>query len=178
MKQLHSPQVFKVYLLLSQNEFLAIIFADLFLVCMYWFCHLSCEYFSDYTFYGPFSGTTRVSRCQKKSLLDFVVQGEISEADTLTIRLGATPSLLISDRPPSFPYFYAGCPSCTTLRIYTDLGQAPNMLACIPSGLVLSIPQSSWKSSHKFLSYPVHRDRQTNMGQNITPSSPLSEVVL
>jgi len=29
-----------------------------------------------------------------------MVQGEISEADTPTIRLGATPSGLISDPPP------------------------------------------------------------------------------
>jgi len=41
-----------------------------------------------------------------------MVQGEISEADTLTIRLGATPSGLISNPPPSSPHFYARCPSC------------------------------------------------------------------
>ena len=31
-------------------------------------------------FYGPFSGTTRVSRCQKRTseLLDFMVQGKIN----------------------------------------------------------------------------------------------------
>jgi len=41
-----------------------------------------------------------------------MAQGEISEADTLTIRLGATPARIISDPPFSSPYFYAGCPSC------------------------------------------------------------------
>jgi len=41
-----------------------------------------------------------------------MVQGEISQADTATIRLVATPSALISDPPPSSPHFYAGCPSC------------------------------------------------------------------
>jgi len=64
-------------------------------------------------FYGPFSGTTRVSRCQKKVFFwSFVVQGEISEADTPTIWLGATPSGLISDPSPKSLHFYMGCPSC------------------------------------------------------------------
>jgi len=44
-------------------------------------------------------------------------------ADTPTIRLGVTPSGLISDPPSSHPIFY----------IYSGLGQAPNMLACISS---------------------------------------------
>jgi len=34
------------------------------------------------------------------------------EADTPTIRLGATSSGLISNPPPTSPIFYAGCPSC------------------------------------------------------------------
>jgi len=42
-----------------------------------------------------------------------MVQGKITEADTPTIRLGATPSGLISDPLPSFPHFYAGYPSCS-----------------------------------------------------------------
>jgi len=49
---------------------------------------------------------------EKNLLLDFTVQGDISEADTLTIRLGATPSGLISEPPPPSAHFYAGCPSC------------------------------------------------------------------
>ena len=48
----------------------------------------------------------------RRNLLDFMVQGKITEADTPTIRLGATSSGLISDPPPSYPNFYAGCPSC------------------------------------------------------------------
>jgi len=60
-----------------------------------------------------FSGTTWMSHCQKKKLLlDFMAQGTITEADTPTIPLGATPSGLISDPPPSYPHFYARCPSC------------------------------------------------------------------
>ena len=70
---------------------------------------------------------------EKILLLDFMVQREISEADTPTIWLGATPSVLISNPPSSSPLFCAA-----TLPIYPGLGQAPNMLACIPSGLVAS----------------------------------------
>jgi len=44
--------------------------------------------------------------------LDFMVQGKITEADTPTIRLGATPSRLISDPPPSSRHFSARCPFC------------------------------------------------------------------
>jgi len=39
-----------------------------------------------------------------------MVQGRIT--DTPTVQLGATPSELVSDPPPSSPYFYAGFPSC------------------------------------------------------------------
>jgi len=46
-------------------------------------------------------------------LLTFIVQGKITEAVTLTIRLGATVSgWTISDPPPLSPPFYARCPSC------------------------------------------------------------------
>jgi len=94
-------------------------------------------------FYGPLSGTTRVSRYQKKhspthhpdhhtSFISFfhlpripnnhhfptiifwilMVQGKITEVDTATVQLGATPSELISEPSPSSPHFCAGCPSC------------------------------------------------------------------
>jgi len=49
---------------------------------------------------------------EENLLLDFMVQGKISETDTPTIRMGATPSELIRDPSPSFLHFYAGCPSC------------------------------------------------------------------
>jgi len=70
-------------------------------------------------------------------LLDFMVQGEISEADTPTIWLGITTSGLISDPPPTSPIFAPDALPAETLPMYPGLGQAPNMLACIPSGLVL-----------------------------------------
>ena len=53
------------------------------------------------------------------------------QRQTSTIRLGATPSRLISDPSHSSPYFYIGCPSCTTLPIYPGLEEAPNMQICL-----------------------------------------------
>jgi len=57
----------------------------------------------------------------------FMIQGKITETDTPTIRVGATPSGLTSDPSPSSPHFYAGCPPATTVPLYLGLGQAPNM---------------------------------------------------
>jgi len=62
------------------------------------------------------------------------VQGEIP--DTLIIRLGATPSGLISDPPPLSPIFTPDALRAATLTLHPGLGQTLNMLACIPSGLV------------------------------------------
>ena len=85
-------------------------------------------------FYGAFSSTTWWTGV-RRDLLDFVVPGKISEADTLTIRLGATPSGLISYPPRSSPIFMRYALRAATLPIYPGLGQTPNMLACILSGL-------------------------------------------
>jgi len=73
----------------------------------------------------------------RRNLLDFILQGEISEADTLTIQLGTTPSGLINDPPPSSPIFVPDALPSATLSIYPGLGQAQNVLACIPSGFTL-----------------------------------------
>jgi len=52
-----------------------------------------------------FLGLPGWAGARRNLLLDFIVQGKITEADTLTIQMDATPSSLI-------PHFYAGCPSC------------------------------------------------------------------
>ena len=52
--------------------------------------------------------------------------------------LGASPSGLISDPLPYSPIFVPDALPATTLRIYPGLGPAPNVLDCIPSGLVKS----------------------------------------
>ena len=57
-------------------------------------------------------------------LLDFMVQGKITEADTSS--LGTTPSGLSVLPPPSSPIFTLNAISAATLPIYPGLGQAPN----------------------------------------------------
>jgi len=53
-------------------------------------------------------------------------QGRITEADTPTVQLGANPSELASDPPPSSPHFYARCPFILAWDRHR------NMLDCIP----------------------------------------------
>jgi len=58
-------------------------------------------------FYGPFSRTTRVSRCQKRTF-GLWCKGRLTEADTLTIRLGTTLSGLTSAHLHHPPIFFTG----------------------------------------------------------------------
>jgi len=61
-------------------------------------------------FYGPFPRTTWVSRCQKKFCLGFMVQGKITEADTLTMR-NRCHSIQTNQRPTSIiPLFVRRIP--------------------------------------------------------------------
>jgi len=57
-------------------------------------------------FTALFPGLLGWASARRNLLLDFMVQRRISEADTLKIRLGVTPSLLISDPPPLSPHFF------------------------------------------------------------------------
>jgi len=74
-------------------------------------CHSNSNINSTTTpqpFYGPFSGTMQVSWRQKRKVWTLWCKGRLTEADTLTIRLGATPSGLTSaylHHPP----FFTGC---------------------------------------------------------------------
>jgi len=77
--------------------------------------------------------TSSIIACHLK---DFMVQGKITEADALTIRLDATPSGLSVPPPPSSPIFMPSALSVATLAIYPGLGQAPNNAGCTPGGLV------------------------------------------
>jgi len=63
-------------------------------------------------FYGPFSGTTRVIRCQKNGL--YGAREKLTEADTPTIRLGATPSGLTSANLHHPPFFTGRMPFLPT----------------------------------------------------------------
>jgi len=78
-----------------------------------------------------------------------MVQGKITEADTPTIRLGATPSVLISDPPPSSSIFTLDALPAATLPLYPGLGQAPNTLACIPSVLVQMLTKTTKNHYHQ-----------------------------
>jgi len=81
---------------------------------------LQCQYHIHTTtppppqpFYGPFSGTTWVSRCQKRTSALYGAREDLTQAGTPTIRLGATPSRPASAHlhlPPIF--LQAGCLSC------------------------------------------------------------------
>jgi len=64
--------------------------------------------------------------------------GKIIEASAPTIRLDVTLLWPLMPPPPSSPRFYAGCPSCSNPPNLSWLGQAPNILDCIPGGLVHS----------------------------------------
>jgi len=78
----------------------------------------------------PFSGTTRLSRCQKKKLLlDFIVQREISEADTPTIRTNQRFISLISSifTPDALPA--ATLPVGTGTK-YAGLYRLPSIYNC------------------------------------------------
>ena len=60
-------------------------------------------------FYSPFSGTTRVSRCQKRrELLDFMAQGKINRGRHTDDLAGPTPSGLISAHLHHPPIFFTG----------------------------------------------------------------------
>ena len=106
-------------------------------------------------FYGPFSGTTRVSRSRRNLLMDFMVHGKISEVGTQTIWLGTTPSRLISD-PPS--HFYTRCPSCHN----------PPILSWLGTGTKYTGLHSQW------LGYPCDKAVNTKTYRNI----PLTQVTI
>jgi len=57
-------------------------------------------------FYGPFSGTTQLSQFQKRNFWTLWCKGRLTEADTLAIRLGVTPSGLRSAHLHYPPIFY------------------------------------------------------------------------
>jgi len=85
--------------------------------------------------YGPFQELPGWAGA-RRNLLHFVVQGKITEADTLTTQLGATPSGRISAHLHHPPIFMPDALPAITLPLYPGLGQASNVLACIPCGVV------------------------------------------
>ena len=91
------------------------------------------------------SGTTRVGQYQKVHFAIFWIfwcKMKITQADALTIRMDCHPSRL-TGAPTSMisTIFMPDALPDTTLPIYPGLGQAPNVLACILSGLVIWLHQ-------------------------------------
>jgi len=86
-------------------------------------------------------GTTWVSQYQKVHFAIFWIfwcKMKITQADAPTIRMDCHP--IQTNLCPHLyhpHHFYTGCLPDTTLPIYPGLGETPNMLACIPGGLVL-----------------------------------------
>ena len=118
-------------------------------------------------FYGPFSGATRVSWCQKKSSSGLLWCKGRQQADTPTIRICATPYGLISGPPPSL-HFYAGCSSCHNLPTLYWLGTDTEY-----AGL-----HTQWRGSRHHLVQMYCPDTQTHTptGSLARPGPPMWSV--
>jgi len=122
-----------------------------------WTFNYECESHTHNHFTALFPGLPGWAGGRRSLLLEFVMQGKITEADTPTIRLGATPSGLITEPPPSSPpIFTPDTLPAATLPLYPGLGQASNMLACIPSCVIqlwMWIPRWNVESNKVSYSY-------------------------
>jgi len=90
-------------------------------------------------FYSPFSGTTQVRRCQKKTSSGFYDAREDNRGRHTDHPAGCH-SIQATHLRHS-PFFTLDA-STASLPLYPGLGQAPNMLACVPSGVVLFRPEN------------------------------------
>jgi len=83
-------------------------------VCSLTLLLISCDQYCVYPppppqlYYSLFSGTTRVSRCQKRNFWTLWCKGRLTEADALTSRLGAITSGLTSAYLHHPPIFFTG----------------------------------------------------------------------
>jgi len=84
-------------------------------------------------FYGPFSRTTQVSQCPKKASSGLYGPREDNKRQTPTIRVGATPSGLISSPPPSIPQVLRRMPFLPQpSQFILAWNRHRNVLDCIP----------------------------------------------
>jgi len=81
----------------------------------YSFMSDDCDNNTHNRFMALFPGLSGWAGAKRYLLLDFMVQGKITEADTPTIRFSTTPSRLISDPPPSPPIFPPDAIPATTV---------------------------------------------------------------
>jgi len=90
-------------------------------------------------FYGPFSGTTPVSRCQKKSSSGLYKAREDNRGRHIDHPAACNSMRTNQQFTSIIPHFFTlDALPAKTLILYPGLGQAPNMLACIPSGVVIT----------------------------------------
>jgi len=85
--------------------------------------------------YGLFSGTTRVSRCQKRNLLlEFYGASEDNRGRHTDHPVGRHSTR--TNQPPTsnIAHFTPDALPAATFPLYPGLGQTPNMLACIANG--------------------------------------------
>jgi len=88
-------------------------------------------------FMALFRGLPGWAGARRNLLLDFMVQGQITEA-LHTDHPAGRYSIRTNQRPTSIipPFFLYLMPFLNFLPQPSHLGQTPNMLACIPSGVV------------------------------------------
>jgi len=100
--------------------------------------HYTQHTHNHFTALRTLSGTTRVSWYQKVHFAIFWIfwcKIKITQTDTPTIRMDCHPYRLIGAAISAIPtIFMPDAHPGTTLPMYPGLGQAPNMLACIPDG--------------------------------------------
>jgi len=99
---------------------------------------------------GLFPAPPKWAGARRNLLLDFYGVRE-DNTGRLTDHPDGRHSIRTNQWPISIiPHFYAGCPSCRNPP--TLSWQAPNMLACIPSGVVQSINQKKlkWPTWHSY----------------------------
>ena len=90
-------------------------------------------------FYGPFSGTTRVSRRQKKSSGTLYCKGRYQKQTS--DHTAGHPSIWTNQRPTSIiPHFYAGCTSC----------RYPPTLSWLGTGTKYAGLHTQWRSIMDF----------------------------
>jgi len=95
------------------------------------------RYYDNTTILRPFFQDHLVERVPEEIFWTFMMPEKITEADTPTTWVGATPSAQINDPCPPSPIFTPDARLATTLSLYPGLGQAQHTLTA--SGVVIMV---------------------------------------
>jgi len=111
----------------------------------------------------PFSMTTRLSQCQKKSS-----SGLYGAMEDNRGRHTDTPSALIGNPPPSSLHFYARCPSCRNSPNLSWLGTCTKY-ACLHTKWLGSCYLWTWLCKHLTVNMPkfLHRIYYVNASEGL-----------